>query len=92
MADTFELPDALVIQNVTEWKERFVTQLATGRMPPLDAGLLKDVDTAGLQLLLAVATETEKQGSQLSWAATSAELRDFAKALGVDTHLSLASA
>lgn len=92
MADTFELPDALVIQNVAEWKDRFVAQLATGRMPDLDAGLLKDVDTAGLQLLLAVANETEKQGSQLNWSATSAELRDFARVLGVCEHLNLDSA
>lgn len=90
MADSaIQLPDALVIQNVADWKERFIHHLADGAIPPLDASLLKDIDTAGLQLLLAVAVEVEKQGGTLTWSSTSPELHDFAKVLGVTEPLNL---
>lgn len=90
MADSaLQLPDSLVIQNVAEWKGRFVALLANGGLPSLDASPLKDIDTAGLQLLLAVAVEAEKQGSTINWESTSSELQDFAKVLGVTEPLNL---
>ncbi len=90
MADSaIQLPDSLVIQNVADWKERFSSYLSEGAIPPLDASLLKDIDTAGLQLLLAVAVEVEKQGGSITWSSTSPELFDFAKVLGVTQPLNL---
>ena len=90
MADSaLQLPESLVIQNVAEWKEHFLSTLAAGALPPLDASALKDIDSAGLQLLLAVAVEAGKQGSSLDWTSISPELKDFAKVLGVSEPLNL---
>ncbi|MBP0049432.1 STAS domain-containing protein [Marinobacterium sp. AK62] len=93
MTDTrFELPEALVIQNIAEWKARFSEQLANGPLPPLEGSQLRDIDTAGLQLLLALVIEADKQGSAVRWASVSAELNEYAQSLGVTEHLKLAPA
>lgn len=88
----FALPEALIIQNIAEWKDRFTQLLTNEPLPPLEGEQLKDIDTAGLQLLLAFMIEADKQGSSVRWASVSAELNEYAQSLGVTEHLKLTPA
>lgn len=87
-----QLPERLQIQDVAEWKARFVDHLTHHPALIIDGARLTDIDTAGLQLLVALMAESARQGGTARWSAYSAELAESARVLGVADYLNLQSA
>jgi anti-anti-sigma regulatory factor len=57
----------------------------------LDGSQVRVIDTASLQLLVAVFRQAQQQQTGISWLQPSESLRNNAALLGLDTHLCLAS-
>ena len=83
------LGDSLTLADVgarhVEWKQT----LAAGGPIEIDAGSLKTVDTAALQLLAALAREAQTRGLSLCWRASSDVLRQGAERLGLKAAMRL---
>lgn len=58
----------------------------------MDGSQVRVIDTAILQLLVAVFRQAQQQQTGISWQQPSESLRNAAALLGLDTHLCLASA
>ncbi len=83
LGDSFTLAD--VAARHAEWKKT----LAAGGQIEMDAGSLKTVDTAALQLLAALAREAQTRGLPLRWRASSEALRQGAERLGLKAAMRL---
>lgn len=85
---TIELPADCRMAELAALRERCLA------MPPstLDAAALTRVDTAALQLLVAVHRDAQARGEQIAWANVSAPLRDAAERLGLTQALVLPAA
>jgi len=70
---------------------RGTLDMALGGEGPLtvDAGAVERVDTAGVQLLLALRQESARRGRPLQWRAASPALRETAARLGLANALGL---
>ncbi|PWG64136.1 STAS domain-containing protein [Spiribacter halobius] len=55
----------------------------------VDAAAVEQVDTAGIQLLLALRQEAERRGRAFAWQAASPALQDTARRLGLEAQLGL---
>ena len=86
-----DLGEQLTISNVSDrhlaWRE-----LADGDDDlAIDGGNIASVDSAGLQLLLALKRAKEQQARSFSWQACSDELIDIARLAGIADELELAN-
>ena len=85
------LPASFTIRAVREFKSQLSSLDAAGAFD-VDASDNSEIDTAGLQLLLAIRREVVGQGGELRWIAPSDLLRASARALGLAQELSLPEA
>jgi anti-anti-sigma regulatory factor len=83
------LGPALTIAEVTQAERSFTAMLAGGAAHA-DAGALESIDTAGLQLLLAVAAAAQERGLKFALRGSSELLQGAAHALGVGGDLAVA--
>ena len=67
-SDSIALPQALLITDVRSFAETLRAAVARGDVT-LDASRLKDIDTAGLQLLCATRTAALAAGTGFRWPA-----------------------
>jgi len=77
------LPEELGIAQVEACYTQLVEALSSASEVKIDASALKQVDTAGVQLLYAFVQEAGKKGTAVSWAAKSEELESVSVQLGV---------
>ena len=83
---TIKLPAELEISEVAQYHTTLVEMLS--KLDPqqniqIDASELWRVDTAGIQLLVALVSEASTQNRQLSWQKKSVELTECAQRLGL---------
>jgi anti-anti-sigma regulatory factor len=71
---------------------QFSLVAANGNPLVVDAGAVQRIDTAGLQLLVAMARRQQAAGRRLEWKAVSPELRQCSSRLGLDGALGLSAA
>jgi len=84
------LPTALLITDARSYAATLREAVAAGDVS-VDAGGLKDIDTAGLQLLCATRAAVLAGGHGFGWAAESPGLRGAATATGLVEALGLAA-
>lgn len=87
----FELPESLRLADVGEVHARMQ---ALGAPPPalhVSGAAVREVDTAGLQLLCAFVQEARRGGSEVVWHEPAGALRDAATRLGLEHCLGLAA-
>jgi anti-anti-sigma regulatory factor len=84
------LPVALLITDARSFAEG-LRKLAGHGDVSVDVSGLRDIDTAGLQLLLATRIATEAAGHEFRWLGESAGLRAAASATGLTQALGLAA-
>ena len=82
-ASLVALGDALTIEQASSLHQAMAAQLATAGLV-VEAGAVRRVDTAGLQLLLAFVRERERRGMAVTWQGVSAPLREAASRLGLE--------
>lgn len=68
---------------------QFSLVAASGEPLVVDGGGVERVDTAGLQLLVALVRRQRSVGGSLTWKAVSAELRKCSERLGLQQELGL---
>ena len=74
------LPDELTIAQVAEFHHELNDKLAAGESIDLDASGVTRIDTAGLQLLLALLRD---ESSTVTWSEPSAVIQASATRLGI---------
>jgi anti-anti-sigma regulatory factor len=84
------LPATLLITDARSFAEGLREAVRQGHVA-VDASRLNDIDTAGLQLLLATRVATQAAGHEFRWTAESAGLRTAAAATGLTQALGLAA-
>jgi anti-anti-sigma regulatory factor len=82
-------PARLDIPAAVDLRSELVARLAARRGIALDVGALAYVDTAGIQLLCAVALAARRQGGALTWVGDSPALAASARQLGLSEILGL---
>lgn len=85
-----KLPSSLTIRDLRELKPQFVADIGTPELC-IDAGAIEAIDTAGLQLLLALCAARRSNGGTTSINNPSSALREAAQALGLAPALGLAA-
>lgn len=85
------LPGNLQIRNADEVANLLRAALASRELR-LDAADVSQVDTAGVQLLVAAIASAKRDGAKHQWLAASPTLRDAARRLGVEALLELPAA
>jgi phospholipid transport system transporter-binding protein len=85
------LEGALQIRGAAELVRRLRTAVDAGALR-LDAAAVSQVDTAGLQALVAAVASARRTGDEPEWLAVSPSLADAARRLGVGTLLALPAA
>ena len=85
------LPESLIINQAHELHDEFETLLEKSSCSEivLHADKVSRVDTAGIQLLLALVKATRERSIDVSWDAPSAKLQEVAGILGLSTELDL---
>lgn len=84
---TVECGEALTIANVADLHGKFTKALEESSTVELDAKAVEKVDTAGLQLLVALNTELEKCDGKLLWSSPSDTLVQSVATLGLGSVL-----
>jgi anti-anti-sigma regulatory factor len=87
----FCLPGCVAIRNARELREQCLAQVSNPTMR-VDASAVIDVDTAGLQLMLAWQRAIVATGGKFEWASVSPALRDAAAAVGLSRELGMPGA
>ena len=77
------LDESLCIANAESVYDTFLKALDASNAIEVEASRVKKVDTAGLQIILAVKNRLDKAGGNIMWNKPSKELVDSAKVLGV---------
>lgn len=83
------LPEHLTVLEITRHKAVLEAAVAEQPQLTLEISPVQRVDTAGLQLLLAVKAAAQAQGGQVIWQGESTALSDAAARLGVARLLGL---
>ncbi len=86
-----ELGEQLVISTVREFRAGWMEQIEEGATSPvtLEGGAIKTIDTAGLQLVIALTRELSDNGVSWQWGEASESLKSSAEQLGLTAALSL---
>lgn len=77
------LPEHLTILEIAEWQEAMSALLSVSPNLQIDVSPLARIDTAGLQLLLAVVEEAKTKGGSVQWVGVSDILSQSAHWLGM---------
>lgn len=86
---SFSCGNNLDIFHVDKLKQRLESALERGQTIVLKADKVERVDTAGLQLIIALKKKIEADGGSIVWQKPTQTLLDIAKLLGVDSILEL---
>lgn len=86
-----KLPASVAIRNARELRQEWLPRAAATNIA-VDGAAVGDVDTAGLQLLLAWRRAILAAGGQLEWVAPSVALREAAAGVGLTQELGLPGA
>ena len=87
------LPTALTIQSVSADHKDLIERISSIEAPvQLDAGSIEEIDTAGMQLLLALVNELNAQSLKTEWQSPSEVLIQTAATLGMSEALALPKA
>ncbi len=81
-----ELPARMTTDGIRALHAELKTRLRTGKAPPrliIDGTRVEEVDTAGLQLLLAMRRSADAAGSTIEWRSPSAALVRAARNLAL---------
>jgi ABC-type transporter Mla MlaB component len=81
--NTWQLPATLRVQDVTQELQRLRAVFDSGRPVTLDVSALVTVDTAGVQLLLAIVREGMRQGIPVGLRGESGALVTALRLLGL---------
>jgi len=89
--DQLNLGEQLGIASVSNLRAEWMDRLSSGVDSPLliEGGQVQSVDTAGLQLLVSLVRELEKEGVSWSWGERSPALQGGIEELGIDRMVSL---
>lgn len=87
----FCLPGSVAIRNARELREQCLAQVSSPTMR-VDAAAVSDVDTAGLQLMLAWQRAIVAAGGKFEWASVSPAFQDAAAAVGLSRELGMPGA
>ena len=90
-APAFALPASVAIRNARELRQEWLPRAAATAVV-VDGAAVGDVDTAGLQLLLAWRRAIVAAGGSFEWVAVSATLREAASGVGLTQELGLPGA
>lgn len=80
-----ELPEEFSLKNISPVKMQFDALVAAKQPVAFDATSVKSVDTAGIQLLVALTLHCKNTGLSLDAGEPNARITDFASGLGVAT-------
>ena len=78
------LESHVVLTSLVDLKQRMTEFLALDAEIKIDAGGVKEIDTAGLQLLAALVNQAEAQIQRLTWVGVSPRLKHCVRTLGMD--------
>ena len=84
-----KLEESLLLEGLEGQRAAMVAELEQGLPLRLDGSAVREVDGAGLQLLLAAAQAARRRGGTIEWQASSSSLKDAAALLGVIQPLNL---
>ena len=84
------LPEHLTIIEITDWKEKFVSEIQGLSAHEVDVSRLKKIDSAGIQLLFAVRQALQQKGGDICWVGTSDLLTRNSDWLGMCDALNIA--
>lgn len=86
-----QMGDALVISNVGKTRAEWMDRITGGIDSPitLEAGDIQVIDTAGLQLVIALIRELNEDGVSWQWGGCSELVKESARQLDLTTQLSL---
>ena len=87
----FCLPGSVAIRNARDLREQCLARVSNPTVR-VDAAAVTDVDTAGLQLMLAWQRAIVTAGGKFEWASVSPALRDAATAVGLSRELGMPGA
>jgi phospholipid transport system transporter-binding protein len=82
------LPYSVAIRNARELRDHWLAQVSGAAMR-IDGGSVNEVDSAGLQLLLAWQRAVVAAGGTFEWSSVSVPLRDAAAAVGLSRELGM---
>ena len=85
------MPGSVVIRNARELRDQCLARVSNPTIR-VDAAAVSDVDTAGLQLMLAWQRAIVAAGGKFEWASVSPEFRDAAAAVGLGRELGIPGA
>ena len=88
---TLTLPASVAIRNARELRQEWLPRAAATTVS-VDGAAVGDVDTAGLQLLLAWRRAILAAGGRFEWVASSVALREAASRVGLTQELGLSGA
>ncbi|WP_036231965.1 STAS domain-containing protein [Marinobacterium litorale] len=91
MAISIELPSELCISEVESLKLQLLEALSQAEDVDLDGAGVERIDTAGIQLLVALSKLVETQGGCMQWRQASSTLVEAASELGAGDQLNLPS-
>ncbi len=83
------LGELLCITNAESMYKRFIKALSVSNTIEIKADKVQKVDTAGLQIVVAVKRKLDKSGGNIMWNKPSKELIDSARILGVSSIIGL---
>ena len=85
---SFSLPGNMTIGNITSCQAQLFSMLNTSDEICIDVGDVKQIDSSGVQLLLMLSIEAEKQNLNLKWLNHSPVLDETVRVLGFENSLS----
>lgn len=83
---TLRLPEALTVREVSGTRQVWLTELGAtpDTVVELDPTELEKIDTAGIQLLLALRRDCEDRGGQCKWTTASGLIQEQLAKLGLE--------
>jgi anti-anti-sigma factor len=84
-----DLGKVLTISQVADWREKLVGVFDLREPIVINGGDIEKIDSAGLQLLVALMKEADATGAKIEWRAASELLKQNASQLGLDGVLHL---
>lgn len=88
-AAVYRLPGRCTLADAAALREDLLVLLGTGQQVQIDAQVVDQIDTAGLQLLGAFARDLAASGRPLQWQSVTNVLREAAASLALESTLNL---
>ncbi len=84
-----DLGKVLTIADMEAWQKKLIGIFDLREPVSIKGGDIEKIDSAGLQLLLAIMKEADRAGVEIKWSSASESLRRNAEQLGLGTELRL---